>query len=306
MIVTLTGQNHYLLQTELDRQIKAFIAEHTNLAVEKLDGEEADFDQIIEAIQSVPFLTNKKLVVLKKPGSNKQFMEQITSLASSSSGQTTIIIVEPKLDKRSSYYKYLKSQTDYHEFNELDSSALGRWLVAEAKAQQASLQLGDAQFLVERVGASQQLLSSELSKLISYNAQITRQSIELLIEKTPHSTIFELLDAAFTSNIPLATRLYSEQRRMRVEPQQILAMIIWQLHVLAIVKSAGNLSADEIAKQSKTSAFVIRKTQNMAKGISLSTLKMRIHEVLTLDTTLKSQSIDVDEALLELLMRLGQ
>ncbi len=70
----------------------------------------------------------------------------------------------------------------------------------------------DAKYLVMRVGANQQTLSNELAKLLSYDKAITRQTIDLLTEQTPQSTIFELLDAAFAGNSKKAMELYAEQR----------------------------------------------------------------------------------------------
>ena len=302
----MTGSNFFLLKTELDRLVTDFVAEYTDMGLERLDGEEAEFDRMREALQSLPFLASKKLVVIKNPSCNKQFVEQVEALLSNLSEITDVVIVENKLDKRLSYYKYLKSKTDFKEFNELDEQGMARWLVEEAKSQDANLAPNDARYLVERVGVSQQLLSNELAKLVSYNPQITRQTIELLTDKTPQSTIFELLDAAFAGNTKRATELYDEQRRMKVEPQQILAMITWQLHALALVKTAGERQADEIAKQAKLSPFVVRKTQNIARKLSLAELKSLIHDVLQLDIALKSQSIDADDALQDLIIRLGE
>ncbi len=306
MITTLTGSNYFLLKTELDRLVTEFVAEYTDMGLERLDGEEAEFDRIREALQSIPFLASKKLVVLKNPSANKQFVEQVEPLLSDLSEITDVLIVESKLDKRLSYYKYLKSKTDFKEFNELDEQGMARWLVEEAKTDKAELNQANARYLVERVGLNQQLLSNELSKLISYNPKITRQTIELLTDKTPQSTVFELIDAAMAGRTKQAVDLYAEQRALKVEPQQILAMIIWQLHVLALVKTAGDRSADEIAKEAKLSPFVVRKTQNIARKLSLAELKALINEVLELDVALKSQSIDANDALQNLILKLGQ
>jgi DNA polymerase III subunit delta len=282
------------------------VEEYTDMGLERLDGEEAEFDRIREALQSLPFLASKKLVVLKNPSANKQFVEQVEPLLSDLSEITDVLIVETKLDKRLSYYKYLKSKTDFKEFNELDEQGMARWLVDESKAQKAELNQADARYLVERVGLNQQLLSNELSKLISYNPKITKQTIEILTDKTPQSTIFELIDAAMAGRTKQAVTLYAEQRALKVEPQQILAMIIWQLHVLAVVKTGGERSAEEIAKAAKLSPFVVRKTQNIARKLSLAELKTLINEVLELDVALKSQSIDADDALQNLILKLGQ
>ncbi len=295
-----------MLKHELDRLVRAFVHEHGDLALEKLDGEEATYERITESIQSLPFLASKKLVVLRNPGAVKQFTENFEQLLATIPETTDVVIVEPKPDKRSSYYKALKKHADFKEFTELDGRALAGWLVEQASAEGGKLSPADAQYLVERVGASQQLLYHELQKLLSYNAEVTRQTIDQLTEPTPQSTVFELLDAAFAGNLKKALRVYEEQRAMKVEPQAILAMIAWQLHVLAIVKAAGQRSPDEIAREAKLSPFVVRKTMNIARKLSIAEVKDLVHRTLLLDIRLKSEAVDADDALQHLIISIAQ
>ena len=42
------------------------------MALERLDGEEASYDRMHEAVQSLPFLAPRKLIVLRAPGANQQ------------------------------------------------------------------------------------------------------------------------------------------------------------------------------------------------------------------------------------------
>ncbi|HXR50452.1 MAG TPA: hypothetical protein VN778_05505, partial [Verrucomicrobiae bacterium] len=67
MIVTLTGENSFSLHGELKQIVDSFVLEHGDLALERLDGEEVEFSQIYEALTSLPFLSVKKLVILRTP-----------------------------------------------------------------------------------------------------------------------------------------------------------------------------------------------------------------------------------------------
>lgn len=302
MITVLTGENSFLLQQRLRQIVGDFVKTHTDMALEQLDGEEAEFDRLREALQSLPFLASKKLVVLRNPGANKQFTEAAEDLLTGLPETTDLVIVEPKLDKRTAYYKLLKKQKDFTEYNELDAAGLSRWLVQSAKEQGGKISQTDATYLVERIGINQQLLNNELQKLLLYNPEVTRETIDLLTDKTPQSTIFELLDAALAGNSKKALELYHEQRQMKVEPQQILALLGWQLHVLALVKTAGERDANQIAREAKINPYVVRKSQGIARRMTLPELKKLIHGTLVLDVRLKSENIDADEALQNLLL----
>jgi DNA polymerase-3 subunit delta len=305
MITTLTGENDVLRQQALREYVAAFVAEHGDMALERLDGEESSYDRMHEAVQSLPFLAPRKLVVLRAPGANKEFTEKFEQFTEDIAETNDVLLVEPKLDKRLSYYKQLKRDTQFQEFALLDGNGLARYLSDYAQKQGGVLGAGEARLLIDRVGQNQLTLQHEVDKLLSYNPTITRASIELLTDRTPQSSIFELLDAAFAGNAKRAMELYEEQRGLRVEPQQILAMIIWQLHILAVVKTAGTRSTDEIAKQSKISPFTIRKTQGLARRISLAQLKRLVCGLRAFDVRLKSEGLDADETVRFYLLQLA-
>ncbi len=297
MIVTLTGENDFGLRREQQRIVKDFVAKHGDLALERLDGEEADAARIREAVTGLPFLADRKLVILYRPGSNKQFTESFEQWSAEIPETNNIILVEPKLDKRLGYYKFLRSKTDFREFPELDQSALARWLETVAKEQGGSLSSSDARYLIGRVGPNQQLLSNELEKLLLYDPKVTRQTIDAMTDETPQSTVFQLLEAAFAGQTEKVLTLYAEQRAQKVEPPQIIALLAWQLHVLATIKAAGRHPPDQIAKEAKLNPFVVRRSQGIARNLTLARLRSLISRLLEVDAGIKNTGIDPDEAL---------
>lgn len=305
MIVTLTGANDFARKTAVRKLVDTFIQEHGDMAVERFDGEDTSAERMREGLQSLPFLTARKLVLLREPGKQKAFAEGIATILEATADTTDVIIHEPKLDKRGTYYKALKKLTDFRELAELDPMGLTGWAVEYVESQNGKLSRTDARMLVDRLGASQQLLRSELDKLLAYDEHITRATIELLTERTPQSTVFELMDAAFSGKTKHAFELYREQRGLKVEPQAIIAMIVWQLHTLAVVKAADSLTPDQIAKEAKLNPFVVRKSMALARGLTLAHIKHLTQELLDLDIRLKRTSIDADEALQLYLLKLA-
>jgi DNA polymerase III subunit delta len=305
MVICLSGESRFSLDADLTRLMTAFVSQYGDMALERLDGETASFERLQESLQSLPFLAERKLVVMRTPGVNKRFAEQAAGLLGDLPDTTDVIIVEPKLDKRSSYYKLLKQKTDFREFAEPDEAGLASWLAAEAGSRGGHIQPADARFLIERLGAEQQLLSSELDKLLLYNPAVTRSAIELLSEPTPQSTIFELLEAAFAGDTARALQLYRDQREQKVDTAQVVAMLTWQLRIVALIKTAGNRPAAEIASTAKLNPYVVRKTQGIAQGLSSTRLKQLVADLLAIDVRSKRQGIDVDEALQNYLLSLA-
>lgn len=305
MVIALGGNNSFLLRQELQRLTSGFVAEHGGTALERLDGEETEFGRISEALTSLPFLANKKMVVLRAGSANKQFMEQSEKLLGDLPETTDLILVEPKLDKRLSYYKWLKKHSDFHEFDEPDTASLARWLTDTAKVQGGTLSAADARYLVERVGINQQLLGNELDKLLLFDPKVTRATIDQLTDPTPQSKIFDLIDAAFAGDRKRTLDLYAEQRALKVEPPQIISMLTWQLNILAIIKTAGDRSPQTIAAEAKLSPYVVQKSARLSAKTPLATLKKQINDLLTIDVKTKSQNLDADEALQHYLLTLA-
>ncbi len=304
MIITLTGENDFARASELKALVDKFVNENGELALERIDGEESEFARVSEALTSLPFLASKKLVVFKNPSASREFLEGYEQLLKNLPETTDLILAEAKLDKRTNLYKYLKKSSDWREFNNLDASALTSWLAKEAKASGGEINASDAKFLVERVGEDQQKLSSELTKLLAFDPKITKENIEKLVAPTLQSKIFDLLDAAFSGNKKRALKIYAEQRQLGEEPQKIIGLLAWQLHLLALAKAAGNKSQFDIASDAKVSPYSLKNALVLAKRLELADIKRYVSDLLALDRQLKSTTLDADEALKTYLLEL--
>lgn len=305
MIITFSGENGLLLQAALQQHIQDFNKQYGDLAIERFDAADVPFSQLSEAVQALPFLAIKRLVVVDSPSANKDLAQNIETLLAAVPDSTDLYFVEPKFDKRSSLYKTLKKKSDFKEFNELAEPQLTKWLVDYAKEQGGSLPTADARLLIGRIGTNQLRLKHELDKLLSFNPKITKHAIEELVMATPQSSTFDLLSAALHGQVKRALELYADQRRQRIEPQAILALLGWQLHILALVKAAADRSVDQIAKDAKLNPYSVRQTVAVAKRLTMTTIKELITATTLLDYKLKRESIDADEALQNLLLIIG-
>lgn len=299
------GPNSFALKQSLDEIRSEFVKRYGDLAVEVIDGEESTYEQIISAVGAVPFLAEKKLVIINEPGSQKEVSEKIEDLIRAAQGGNELIIVEPKPDKRGTYYKYLKSNTDLKEFREPDERDLANWLATAAKGKGAELSFTDASYLVRRVGMNQRTLSNELRKLIDHDKSISREDIDLLTEPSPSANVFNLLDSAFSGDDKKLLRLYDEQRTQGEEPLKIFAMLIWQMHLVALVESAGDRTDDEIMRASGLKPFTLNKSRSIARRMGREKIRATLRRLGELDKQLKTTSVDADDALKNLLLSIS-
>lgn len=306
MIYILVGENWFGVRARLQELTAAFVSQHTDLAVEKIDADEATPERIQGAIEALPFLTTKKMVVVYHLSAHKDAAEQLEQLSIRADEITELIIVEAKLDKRSTYYKTLKKSKGFEEFNELDETGMQRWLSDHAKQKKAELSPADARYLIERVGLNQTALATELEKLTQYDPNITKQTIDLLTEQTPSSSIFNMVDAAFSGNLRSALKLYDEQRAQRVEPQAIHGMLVWQMNMVATCAAAGDRTVNEIAADTKLSPFVLGKSQTIARHMGRQKISEFLKLLRDVDYASKHQTYDYDQAIRYAITSLAQ
>ena len=306
MILSFSGPNSFELQRALRERTQDFIKDHGDFGLEHLDASRVSAATLIESVQAMPFLAGKRLLIIQDPAENKQFIEKFASCIDSISDDTDIIFVQEKYDKRSSFYKLLQKKADNKVFEELNEAALIKWIGEYVSHEQGTIKSHDARYLIERVGMSQRTVRSELDKLLSYNNVITKDSINLLTARNVQSTIFDLIEETFAGRTVRALDLYREQRMQKVEPLQIIAMIVWQLHILAIVKTGVSKSPDTIAREAKINPYVVRKSSSLVQKIQLEHIKSLVERTRDLECRLKREPIDGDEALMELIMHFNQ
>lgn len=296
MIQVFTGTNDFARKREIDSVISSFVQTYGDMTLERIDASEIDFGRLLESVSAQPFLAERRMVLLRQVGANKTLADGIEQFLDSVSDSTDVVIDEQKFDKRLSLYKTLKKRTEFHEFNELDERKLVDWVVSEASARGGELKKNDALYLVQRAGTNQMALSHEIDKLLAHSKNIVRKVIDELVEPLPEGTTFQLVDAAFGGNKKQTLELYRMQRLQQVEPQAIMGLIAWQVHVLAVVKTHDKLSGDEIAKRAKISPFVVRKAQQLVRSKSTTDIKELVSRTVALDARLKSEMIDADDA----------
>lgn len=306
MITVLTGNNSYLIFNKLSQLEQDFLKSNEQIGIEKFGGADIEFAEFMASIKAVSLFAPKRFLVVYELSANKALAEQIEQIISSISDMIDLVIVEVNPDKRTRYYKTLQKLTSLQEFRQLDENQTLSWIKSYVKEAGGEIGVSEARYLVSRLSIDQQLLHNELDKLIAYKPKITIETIDLLVEPTPQSSVFELLDTAFAGDTQRAISIYKDQRQQNVEPLAILGMIGWQLYALATVSLAGDRSIDAIARDTKLNPFVVRKSQALLRQRSFDQIKELTYEALKTDIRLKSQHVDEDEALIQLLIKIAQ
>ena len=289
MIKTFTGKNSYGLSAELKTLTSTYFAEAGDFAVERIDAGDVEADSILQTVQSLPFLSPKKLVIISNIQNNSVVLDRIDELVERTADGVEVVIVDPTPDKRKTYFKQLQKLTDVQIFAEKQPQDLVGWALETAKGFGSELTPADANYLIDRITANQQLLFVEIEKLSLYSTKIDRKSIDLLTEQSMQSNIFSLLDSAFSGDSAKAIELYREQRAQRIDPHYILAMLVWQLQAIALAVHA-NPQTESALISAGQSPFTAKKSISIAKRITKQKFKKMVVDLSELDAQIKTNS----------------
>lgn len=301
-ITTLTGKNSWLINQYVINDIAALSTKQPDAELRTVDCELIDLETLLSELNTQSLFSRNRIFKLRYIAQNPDIIQNLDRLLSVNTDQLEVYIIEPNLDNRSKAYKILKDKTNFKLFGELEELAMIDWIVDRAKFYKANISRSDARYLLERVGNNQLLCDNELNKLSLYKESIDKSAIDALIESTPRSKTFDLINAAFSKNYNLACRLYIDQRLQKIDPTMIIGLLAWQLHILATVSQTRGVNTSQMSADLATSPSVISRTAKIAQKISYTKVTDLINRLIYIDYKSKTSDINLDDALLNLIV----
>ena len=284
-----------------------YLDEHDAFGLEILDGEDMSADRLKDALLQMPFLVSKKLVIIRGVFAGKLLVESLQDILEQQvPDEIDVVLCDDKPDKRTKLFKYLDKNTAREQFQLLDIVRLAVWVRQYAVEQGCELSDQLVRQLVERSGTDQYRLSHDIEVLALQQQPITTRTIEELVQPTLNSTVFQLLEVAFVGNSHRALALCNELFTQKIAPSEIVAMIGWQLHIFALIKTAGTHSPTDIAKLGRVHPFVVSRSMSTAKRMSTAQLKELVSRALAADLAIKTSSGSAEDVLRVLILELSE
>jgi DNA polymerase-3 subunit delta len=264
-----------------------------------LDGSKVTFGELRHSCEAVPFMADKRLVVVdgllsrlaKEKGSYLDgLLEMLTSLPETS---RLVFVEEVELAKSHPVVKLAASDERGYirQFEPPSNRELPAWVVRRAKKHGGSITAEAAAYLAEVVGPDLRLLDQELTKLVTYagGKEIDRDQVIELVPYAQQAVIFDLVDALGHRNGQVASSTLQRLLDGGEHPLSIFGMIVRQFRLLIQVlerKQAGE-NAASIARTLKLHDFVARKLYHQAGNFTADQLEYIYRHLLTTDAQIK-------------------
>jgi DNA polymerase III subunit delta len=344
MIYLLHGEEEFLRSEALTR-IKTGLGdpEMASLNTMWLDGRKASMADIQAACDALPFLTERRLVIVEgllarllsrkresEPGADDEgapgggeartagsLLHALTGYLEQVPATTDLVLDEPQeISKAHPVFKIIMKLAQEGRAQATacppvkKQDELAGWIMERGKAKGARLTFDAAEELAAFVGSQLRLLDQELDKLMAYapDRTITPADVRLLVPATREASIFEMIEALGRGDGKLAVRTLRELLDDGQPALGILGMVARQIRLLLQTKelTARGLPAADIARELRLQGWQSDRLVRQAGRYTFPQLEKMHDRLLETDVAIKTGQMEDDMALEMLVIGLSR
>lgn len=234
MITLLTGENSF----EVREALQKLVADFSGIP-ERIDGATLTLASLPDLFMGVSLFAAERLVIIDQLSASSAVWEKLPEWLSRITDEIHIVLLEPKLDKRTSTYKALKDAVTIREFpawGDRDGIKAEAWVAHRAKEQKLNLDKALIKQLVERVGLDQWQLANALDQL-SLLDTVTKDVINEVIPANPTENVFQLFESALQGDAKQVAEMI-DTLELQEDPYMLFALLSSQVMTLAVVTFA--------------------------------------------------------------------
>jgi DNA polymerase-3 subunit delta len=316
----------YLVHGEDTLAMRAFVAGlrermgepgMAELNTQQLDASVIGDEQLRAAVNTLPFLTERRLVIVERPlarlntaAARQRFLTLLEGLPLTTA---LVLLLPDEADPRRGWknfgedhwlMKWAAGQGGrvlLRSFRLPTAGQMPAWLQQQAKKMGLLITPLAAEELANLIGEDTERASRELEKLAAYvNAArpIEVEDVQELVAQAGEVDVFGMVDALGEGDTRRALRLLQGLLQVQ-DPFQIFGMVVRQFRLLLQVREQldeGRLG-DELSGMKSAPRGVMNHLARQAQRFSMDDLSRIYHELLDLDEQMKNGDVDPVTAL---------
>lgn len=287
------------------RKLKDFDSDFTDptsadLNTARLDARSMSENDLNNAVNAMPFLAKRRLVLLANPSSKynnassrKKFLEFIEKAP-----ETARLVMYESVEPRDAEKHWLVKWAEKNsKLIQTKAFMLPRlkdmtgWIVNEMKQQGGQIEPRAAEMLKDMVGVDTRQAGMEIAKLLAYvnwARTVTAADVEAVCIVTSQQSVFDFVDALSSGNGKSAQHLL--HRLLETEdPFSLWGMVVRQFRLLIQAREIldGRGNKDDVARALGVHPFVAEKTTQQAARFSIESLENIYRKLLRIDEGVK-------------------
>ena len=243
------------------------------------DGESANADDVVAACNTLPFLSERRLVIVKNVEKMaKSGQDALAEYVTDPAPTTVLVLSAAKLAKNTRLFKAVDKLGGAAEYAAPNKSEYPREVRGMFADRGKQIDLEGAELLVAAVGYDLRRLSAEVDKAVAYAGDrpgLTHADIEAVASTTATSSVFEFTDALANRDTRAALRLLGELLGDGESVFGIHAMTLITVRNLIVARSsidAGRGSLFDIARATGRPDWQVRNLPRQARAFTSAEL----------------------------------
>lgn len=285
----LYGSEAYLKKLYRDKLKVAILTDGNEMNYSSFEEKNPDVKEIIAIAETLPFFSERRLIVLENSGffkNQNELADRLKDIPES----TFFLFVEEEVDKRNKLFKLVKDIGTVSEMNGLDEKNLKLFVASLLNQEGKKISENTVTYLLDRCGSDMMNLRSEIDKLVSYTYgrdAITTEDIDAVVTTQLTGKIFQMIDAIGSKQQEKALELYYDLLALREKPMTILYLITRHFNILLQVKelTGKGQPASAISEMVGVPPFATGKYISQSKNFT----KNRLIEALEFGTEIEEQ-----------------
>ncbi len=305
-VYLLVGQESYYIDETIKKMKQAMgPIEEAEIIIFDLD--EQPLDYVIDEADTIPFFTERKLIIaknasfLKAAEKGKEKIEHNLARLEAWLGHPTdtavTVFIAPyeKLDERKKVTKLMKSKAYMLEAITPQENDLYSWIRTIVNGYGKEIEDEALVKLVEMVGPNMLQLQIEVEKLSLYLGEdhlITQPLVEDLVAKTLEHDAFKMLNAYLGNRQQEALAIYHDLLRQKEEPIALVGLLASNIRTMSHVfyLSSKGYGQQQMAKQLKVHPYRVKMILEQRQKPSQQKLLQALYSLANVDLQLKSVS----------------
>ena len=299
----LWGPEDYLREYYLTELRKVCLPEgEDSFSFRRLNGPELDVQVLREAVDAVPFLTERSFVEIRDVDWNRlKDGDAVLKVLGDLPDYCTVALVQGAAfepDGRIKLVKGLRELARELKFTAQSQEALIRWISKRFASAGKSVGLEAAQRLIFVSGDLMNRLIPEIEKVAAYakDEKVTVADVDAVASHIPEAVIFEMTDCISRKEFNVALSILAELLADKnSEPIAMIGMLALQMRNLYAARLAleKGLGADYLLESGTVKYdFQARKLIQAARGYTLERLKRAVELCAETDYRMKSSGAD--------------
>ena len=296
-LVLLTGEDSFRIKERIKFFQQKFVEKFPDGEVDFFDTS-AEFSALENAVLTPNLFGGKRLIFCQSFWNSEKFEKadkiKFFEHLEKNNDTVTLIVSEPKIDKRLKASKFLLANANVTQFETLSESELINWITKKAIENDAKISFVVAKKLLHRVGTDLWNLSQEVPKLsLASDGEITEKLVTELTIAHPQLQIWDFTEALSKKDTAKTLQQFYELLASGKTPHEIFPMILRETRIHAQIRDGidRNLSSSEIARETKIHPFVVKKTYALTKKFSAKQIQKMYDELWQIDKKLKTGGI---------------